>query len=85
MDDWPDDATVPSFGPRMRCSACGKVGATAVPNWIERCRDFVTLPAAQYQLGFMHREPLTSGRSERNLTHCFCETAGLATTQCFII
>jgi hypothetical protein len=36
MDDWPDDATVPSFGPRMRCSRCGKLGATAVPNWIER-------------------------------------------------
>jgi hypothetical protein len=27
---------VPSFGPRMRCSRCGKLGATAVPNWIER-------------------------------------------------
>ena len=36
MDDWPDDATVPSFGLRMRCSRCGKLGATAVPNWIER-------------------------------------------------
>jgi hypothetical protein len=36
MDDWPDDATVPSFGPRMRCSRCGKLGATAVPNWIEQ-------------------------------------------------
>jgi hypothetical protein len=33
MDDWPDDAPVPSFGPRSRC---GKLGATAVPNWIER-------------------------------------------------
>jgi hypothetical protein len=29
MDDWPDDATVPSFGPRMRCSHCCKLGATA--------------------------------------------------------
>jgi hypothetical protein len=36
MDDWPDDDTVPSFGPRMRCSRCGQLGATAVPNWIER-------------------------------------------------
>jgi ribosomal protein S14 len=36
MDDWPDDATVPSFGPRTRCSRCGKLGAMAVPNWIER-------------------------------------------------
>jgi hypothetical protein len=36
MDGWPDDATVPSFGPRMPCSRCAKLGATAVPNWIER-------------------------------------------------
>jgi hypothetical protein len=36
MDGWPDDATVLCFGPRMRCSSCGKLGATAVPNWIER-------------------------------------------------
>jgi hypothetical protein len=36
MDDWPDEATVPSFGPRMRCTSCGKLGAAAVPNWIER-------------------------------------------------
>jgi hypothetical protein len=36
MDDWPDDATVPSFGPRMRCTRCGKLGATAIPNWIEQ-------------------------------------------------
>jgi hypothetical protein len=32
----PDDAMVPSFGPRMRCSRCGKLGATAIPNWVER-------------------------------------------------
>jgi hypothetical protein len=36
MDDWPDDATVASVGPRMRCDCCGRLGATAVPNWIER-------------------------------------------------
>jgi hypothetical protein len=36
MDDWPDDATVPSFGPGMRCTRCGKLAATAIPNWIER-------------------------------------------------
>jgi hypothetical protein len=36
IDEWPDDAAVPSFGPRMRCSRCGRLGATAVPNWIER-------------------------------------------------
>jgi hypothetical protein len=27
---------VPSFGPRMRCSCCSSLGATAIPNWIER-------------------------------------------------
>jgi hypothetical protein len=36
VDDWPDDATVPSFGPRMRCTKCGHLGADARPNWIER-------------------------------------------------
>jgi hypothetical protein len=36
MDERPDDGPVPSFGQRMRCGRCGKFGATAVPNWIER-------------------------------------------------
>jgi hypothetical protein len=36
-------ATLPSFGPRIRCSRRGKLGATAVPNWIERADG---LPAA---------------------------------------
>jgi hypothetical protein len=40
MDDWPDDATVPFFGPSMRCSHRGKLSATAVPNWIERAGRF---------------------------------------------
>jgi hypothetical protein len=30
------DATVPSVGPRMGCSHCGKLGATAMPIRIER-------------------------------------------------
>jgi hypothetical protein len=36
VDAWPDAKPVPSFGPRMRCSCCDKVGATAIPNWKER-------------------------------------------------
>ena len=33
INEWPDDATVPSFGPCMRCTRCGKLGATAVPKF----------------------------------------------------
>jgi hypothetical protein len=36
VDAWPDDVPVPSLGPRMRCTACGKLGATAIPNWKEK-------------------------------------------------
>jgi len=28
-DPWPDDVPVPSFGPRMRCTKCGHLGANA--------------------------------------------------------
>src|SRR5262245_58654116 len=31
-----DDVTVPSFCPRMVCTACGAIGADARPNWNER-------------------------------------------------
>jgi hypothetical protein len=30
---WPDDVTVPTFGPKMVCTRCGIVGADARPNW----------------------------------------------------
>ena len=33
---FPDDATVPSFGPRMVCTVCGAVGGNVMPNWNER-------------------------------------------------
>jgi hypothetical protein len=33
---WPDDVSVPSFGPRMVRTRCGIVGADARPNWKER-------------------------------------------------
>jgi hypothetical protein len=33
---WPDDVSVPTFGPRMVCTRCGIVGADARPNWLEQ-------------------------------------------------
>jgi hypothetical protein len=35
---FPNEATVPSFGPRMVCTRCGAVGADARPNRNERAR-----------------------------------------------
>jgi hypothetical protein len=29
------DVPVPSFGPRLRCKRCGRLGADARPNWQE--------------------------------------------------
>jgi hypothetical protein len=36
VDAFGDAVPVPSFGPRMVCTACGIVGADARPNWQER-------------------------------------------------
>jgi hypothetical protein len=33
---WPDDVSVPAFGPRMVCARCGIIGADARPNWREQ-------------------------------------------------
>ncbi len=35
-DRWPNEVTLPSFGPRMVCTGCGIVGADVRPNWQER-------------------------------------------------
>jgi hypothetical protein len=36
VDSYGDEVEVPSFGPRMRCTNCGKLGTDARPNWKER-------------------------------------------------
>ena len=36
VDSYPDDSTVPSFGPRMVCTCRGIIGADARPNWREQ-------------------------------------------------
>src|SRR4051812_11109109 len=33
VDRYPDDVLLPSFGPRMVCTACGQRGAFVMPNW----------------------------------------------------
>jgi hypothetical protein len=39
VGDFADDVPVPTFGPRMACSACGTIGADVRPNWSERQAD----------------------------------------------
>jgi hypothetical protein len=33
---YPDEMSVPAFGPRMVCTVCGAIGADVRPNWSER-------------------------------------------------
>jgi hypothetical protein len=35
VSGYPDDLSVPSFGPRLRCEVCGHRGADVRPNWNE--------------------------------------------------
>ena len=36
VDGYDGSLTVPSFGPRMICKACGAKGADVRPNWVEQ-------------------------------------------------
>ena len=36
VDHLPGDLNVPSFGPKMVCTKCGKVRPDVRPNWRER-------------------------------------------------
>jgi hypothetical protein len=36
VDSYDASVPVPAFGPRMRCTTCGTVGADVRPNWTER-------------------------------------------------
>jgi hypothetical protein len=38
VDHLPGDLTLPSFGPRMVCAKCGRIGADVRPNWQQRDR-----------------------------------------------
>jgi hypothetical protein len=35
VDGWPDEELVKHFGRRMRCSRCGRLGASVRPDWRE--------------------------------------------------
>ena len=53
VNAWPDDVSVRSFGLHMRCTMCGHLGATAIPNWKERAD---TMPGgARYRASAPYR------------------------------
>jgi hypothetical protein len=33
VDHLPAEIEIPSIGPKLRCTACGRLGADARPNW----------------------------------------------------
>ena len=35
VENFPDNVLVPSLGPRMACTQCGRIGAHARPYWAE--------------------------------------------------
>jgi hypothetical protein len=35
VENFPDEVLVPSFGPRMACTHCGRIGAHARPSWAD--------------------------------------------------
>ncbi len=49
VDGYSDDVPVPSFGPRMRCTSCGAIGADARPNWNERAPVSLFGPRGEWQ------------------------------------
>ena len=44
---YPDNMTVPSFGPRMVCTICGAIGGEVMPNWNERAQSCLFGRSAQ--------------------------------------
>jgi hypothetical protein len=50
VSNYPDDEAVPSFGLRLRCEACGHLGADARPNWNEMYKHADELLSAMHPI-----------------------------------